>query len=70
MAAEGETGSGANIMDFPIDAHLALIGDFLDACREDRDPVVTGEEALASQALVDAILQAGASAGQRPGTGP
>ena len=46
-------------MDFPIDAHLALIADFLDACRDDRDPVVSGEEALASQRLVDAILRAG-----------
>jgi predicted dehydrogenase len=27
VEAEGSTGSGANIMDFPIDAHLALIGD-------------------------------------------
>ncbi|HEY8563867.1 MAG TPA: Gfo/Idh/MocA family oxidoreductase [Beijerinckiaceae bacterium] len=59
VAAEGATGAGANIMDFPIDAHVALIRDFLGACREDRDPRVTGEEALASQRLVDAILAAG-----------
>ncbi len=58
VEAEGATGAGANIMDFPIDAHLALIGDFLDACRDDRDPAVSGEEALASQMLVDRILQA------------
>jgi predicted dehydrogenase len=59
VEAEGSTGSGANIMDFPIDAHLALIKDFVAACQADRDPVVTGEEALASQVLVDDILRAG-----------
>jgi predicted dehydrogenase len=62
VEAEGSTGSGAAIMDFPHDAHRALIADFLDAVAHDRDPVVTGEEALASQRLVDAILDAG-----RPG---
>ena len=58
VEAEGSTGSGANIMDFPHDAHRAVIGDFLDAVEQGRDPVVTGEEALASQRLVDAILSA------------
>ena len=57
VAAEGSTGSGANIMDFPIDAHRALIGEFLDACQADRDPAITGEDALASQQLVDEILR-------------
>jgi predicted dehydrogenase len=56
VEAEGSTGSGANIMDFPHDAHRAVITDFLDAIATGRDPVVTGEEALASQRLVDAIL--------------
>ncbi len=58
VEAEGSTGSGANIMDFPHDAHRAVIADFLDAIDEGRDPVVTGEEALASQRLVDAVLAA------------
>lgn len=57
VEAEGSTGSGANIMDFPHDAHRAVIADFLDAIEQGRDPVVTGEEALASQRLVDEILQ-------------
>ncbi|MFN3670848.1 MAG: hypothetical protein ACK4VM_02945, partial [Bosea sp. (in: a-proteobacteria)] len=57
VEAEGATGSGANIMDFPHDAHRAVIADFLDAIVERRDPVVTGEEALASQHLVDEILK-------------
>jgi predicted dehydrogenase len=56
LAAEGSTGSGANIMDFPIDAHRALLTDFLDAIATDRDPAVPGEEALASQRLIADIL--------------
>ena len=58
VEAEGSTGSGAAIMDFPHDAHRAVIADFLDAIERGRDPVVTGEEALASQRLVDDILAA------------
>jgi predicted dehydrogenase len=65
VQAEGSTGSGANIMDFPIDAHRALIGEFLDACRENRDPAITGEDALASQQLVDEVLRV---SGYRPGS--
>lgn len=59
VEAEGSTGSGANIMDFPHDAHRAVIADFLDAIESESEPVVTGEEALASQRLIDAILLAG-----------
>jgi predicted dehydrogenase len=60
LAAEGPTGSGANIMDFPIDAHLALLTDFIEAVAADRDPAVTGEEALASQRLIGDLLAAAA----------
>ena len=59
MPAEGSTGSGASIMDFPNDAHRAVLADFIAAIREGRDPLVTGEEALDSQRLVAAILRAG-----------
>ena len=58
VEAEGSTGSGANIMDFPHDAHRAVIADFLDAIESGGDPVVTGEEALTSQRLIDGILTA------------
>lgn len=58
IASEGKSGSGANIMDFPHDAHCALIADFLDAVRSDRPPVVTGEEALATQKLIADIIRA------------
>jgi predicted dehydrogenase len=61
--AEGGTGSGANIMDFPNDAHRALLIDFVDAVEVGREPVVTGEKALATQTLIDEILNAGARNG-------
>ena len=56
VEAEGGTGGGANIMDFPNDAHRAVLADFLDAIAAGHDPAITGEEALASQRLVDQIL--------------
>ena len=56
VEAEGPDGSGANIMDFPHDAHRAVIADFLDAIEQGRDPGVTGEEALATQALIEDVL--------------
>ena len=54
---EGATGGGANVMDFPHDWHRSLIGDFLDAIKEGREPVVSGAEALRSQQLIAAILE-------------
>jgi predicted dehydrogenase len=60
VAAEGDTGSGANIMDFPHDAHRAVIADFLEAVAQGRDPMVSGEEALASQRLIGQLLAKGA----------
>lgn len=57
IEAEGATGSGASIMDFPHDAHRAVIADFLDAIEGGRQPVVTGREALESQRLVERILR-------------
>ena len=58
IEAEGSTGSGAGIMDFPHDAHRAVLADFLDAIEAGTQPRVTGREALASQELVDAVLRA------------
>lgn len=59
VEAEGGTGAGANIMDFPHDAHRALIADFLDAVEQGRPPRVSGEEALATQRLIESVLAAG-----------
>jgi predicted dehydrogenase len=56
VEAEGSGGSGANIMDFPHDAHRAVIADFVEAIEQGRDPAVTGEEALATQALIEEVL--------------
>ncbi len=39
---EGATGGGANVMDFPHDWHRSLIGDFLDAIKEGREPWCRG----------------------------
>ncbi len=57
-AHEGDarTGGGASVMDFPHDAHRALLADFADAIEQDRDPAIPGEEALATQRLIEAIL--------------
>jgi len=59
LEAEGPTGSGANIMDFSHDAHRAVIADFLQACRADRPPSISGEDALATQRLIELILSHG-----------
>jgi predicted dehydrogenase len=61
ISTEG-TGGGANIMDFPHDAHRAVIADFVAAVEEGRDPSVTGEDALATQELIEAILAKGKEA--------
>ena len=63
VAEEGSMGSGANVMDFPHDAHRAVLVDFLDAIEQNRDPVVTGEEALATQRLIADILKTAGWAG-------
>ncbi len=55
--AEGRTGSGASIMDFPHDAHRAVIADFGAAIRSGQLPAAPAREALASQQLIDRILE-------------
>lgn len=55
--ASGErTGGGADPMDFPHDAHRAVLSDFLDAIQSGREPAISGEEALATQRVVSEIL--------------
>lgn len=67
--SEAGTGGGASIMDFPHDAHRDLLADFLDAIEQDRDPRVTGEDALATQKLIDSILASAATLAERPRAG-
>jgi UDP-N-acetyl-2-amino-2-deoxyglucuronate dehydrogenase len=57
---EQGTGGGADPMAFPHDAHRALLADFLDALDQDRDPRVTGREALRVHRFIEAVLQSSA----------
>ena len=54
-------GGGADPMAFDHGPHRALIEDFVDACRSDRAPRVSGRSALAVQALIDAMLASSAA---------
>lgn len=56
------TGGGADPMDFPHDAHRALLTDFLDAIENGGSPTVDGLDGLRTQDLIDALLL---SAGER-----
>ncbi|MBR1269396.1 Gfo/Idh/MocA family oxidoreductase [Bradyrhizobium sp. AUGA SZCCT0222] len=49
-------GTGADPMAFPHAYHQALISDFLDAIRDGRDPMTSGEEALKVHRFIDALL--------------
>jgi predicted dehydrogenase len=55
FGAAGGTGGGADPMAFTHEWHQAIIEDFADALTENRDPLVTGEAALAAHDLIDAI---------------
>jgi predicted dehydrogenase len=50
-------GAGADPMAFPHQHHRAVLEDFLDAIEQDRDPAVTGREALKVHRLIAAILR-------------
>lgn len=52
------SGSGADPMDFPHDAHRALHADFIDALDEGRAPRVTGHAALGVHRFIDALVAA------------
>jgi UDP-N-acetyl-2-amino-2-deoxyglucuronate dehydrogenase len=60
VGEEQGTGGGADPMAFPHDAHRALLADFLDALDHDREPRVTGREALRVHHFIDAVLRAAA----------
>lgn len=57
------SGFGAKPMDFSHTAHRDLLKDFVAAIREDRAPLVTGDDALRVQRLIERITS---SAGRRP----
>ncbi len=52
-------GSGSGWMAFSHEPHKAVLRDFLDAIEQGRDPAITGEEALATQRVIDAIINKG-----------
>lgn len=52
-------GTGADPMAFPHDWHRAVMADFVKAIRTDREPKVTGEEALKVHRLIDALIETG-----------
>ncbi len=58
-ADKSSGGTGADPMAFPHDYHRAVMSDFIDAIRHDRDPKVTGEEALKVHRLIDALIETG-----------
>ena len=59
LADTSGSGSGANVMSFSHEAHRAVLSDFLDAIEQGRDPAVPGEEALATQRVIESILEMG-----------
>lgn len=52
------TGAGADPMAFPHTYHRAIIADFLSAIEEDREPRISGREALKAHRLIEALLRA------------
>jgi predicted dehydrogenase len=61
MEGSREGGGGADPMAFSHAAHRALIEDFADSIRSNRDPLSSGLSALTVHALIDAILTSSAT---------
>jgi UDP-N-acetyl-2-amino-2-deoxyglucuronate dehydrogenase len=53
----GSGGTGADPMAFPHDWHRSVLADFLDAIEHDREPRVSGAEALKVHRFIDALLR-------------
>jgi UDP-N-acetyl-2-amino-2-deoxyglucuronate dehydrogenase len=53
----GDGGTGADPMAFPHDWHRGVLEDFLDAIEKNREPRVSGAEALKVHRFIDRILQ-------------
>jgi predicted dehydrogenase len=59
LTDDGGSGSGTNLMGFSHEPHKAVLSDFLDAIEAGRDPAIPGEEAVATQRVIEDILAAG-----------
>ncbi len=59
LSDDSGSGSGTKLMGFSHEPHKAVLGDFLDAIETGRDPAIPGEEALATQLVIEDILAAG-----------
>jgi predicted dehydrogenase len=59
LTDDGGSGSGANLMGFSHEPHKAVLADFLDAIEAGREPAIPGEEALATQRVIEDILAMG-----------
>jgi UDP-N-acetyl-2-amino-2-deoxyglucuronate dehydrogenase len=53
----GGGGTGADPMAFPHDWHRGVLQDFLDSIEQNREPRVSGAEALKVHRFIDALLQ-------------
>src|SRR6185295_2650711 len=53
----GGGGTGADPMAFPHDWHRGVLQDFLDSIEQDREPRISGAEALKVHRFIDRILQ-------------
>jgi UDP-N-acetyl-2-amino-2-deoxyglucuronate dehydrogenase len=53
----GGGGTGADPMAFPHDWHRGVLADFLDAIEHDREPRVSGAEAIQVHRFIDALLR-------------
>jgi len=52
----GGGGTGADPMAFPHDWHRGVLQDFLDSIEQDREPRISGAEALKVHRFIDALL--------------
>lgn len=59
----GAGGTGADPMAFPHEWHRGVLADFLDAIERNREPRVSGAEALKVHRFIDSLLQSARSAG-------
>jgi predicted dehydrogenase len=59
----GAAGAGADPMAFPHDWHRGVLTDFLDSVEKNREPRVSGAEALKVHRFIDALLGSPRSAG-------